>query len=333
MKTQPTRETDVHRSGVPPGLPAKDGRGSSAGGWSRPVTWLMVAVAWGILAVWSPQSGLAQELPYAEAYHAAVERYEAAADQRTRFQEENHDEALERVSEARAAGQDDRLEDALASFYTHAVELGDLDRQVAAAAEDLEEVRAQYLAALDEEEEAIHEALDAKDDAEAEQELHRRLADLRSEYRAVEGDVEIEDDLPPVPDLSVDPRDGPTELVHKARMLETRAEEYESVVREIDHRIESLEERVRRDRALQDNLADLSRFDDADVPVASSSGDPDDASRDAGSVDGLASSLGDLSPAEMITVLEEIRNQAESLRIEAVAQAEEFRSRVESSET
>ena len=298
----------------------------------RSLAWVFLAgLLWATFLAGSPPAA-AQPIPEAEAYEVAVERYEEAADERARFQEEYHDPALERVSQARAAGEDSRLESALASFYTRALELGELDRRVARAAEDLERAQGLYLDALDREEAAIHDALASTDDPEEERELHRRLAEVRAEYRDVEGEVEIEEDLPPVPDLSVDPRDGPTELIHKARMLETRAEEYGSVIREIDERIDVLEEQVRRDRALQDNLADLSRFDDVDVPVAPTSGDPGDISPDA-SVEGLDPALGDLSPNEVIAILEEIRSRAESLRVEAVAQAEEFRERVESSET
>ena len=294
------------------------------------IVMLLGAVAAGPMV----SGGTAQSVPEAEVYQAALERYEAAVEERAHFQEEYHDPALERVSEARAAGEEDELQAALAPFYSRALELGELDRRVARAAEELEAARSSYLNALDREEDAVHEALAATDDPDEERRLHRRLADLRAEYREAEGEVEIERNLPPVPDLSVDPRDGPTELVHKARMLESRAQEYEAVIREIDGRIEALEERLRRDRALQDNMADLSRFDDVDVPVAPpTSGDSDDIARGVAPVGRLDPSLGDLSPAEVIAMLEEIRNRAESLRVEAVAQAEEFRDRVESSET
>jgi len=125
--------------------------------------------------------------------------------------------------------------------------------------------------------------------------------------------------------------DGPEELRGKAGILESRAEEYDSVIVSLQREISSRERRIQQQRGQEDLLAGISRFDD-DALTGRGLTNP---SRDGGA-DGEGASdpmtpvnLAELSLLDQVVLLREYLSLARDMRDEALARARVFRARAE----
>jgi hypothetical protein len=248
-----------------------------------------------------------QDLESAEAARAVVEgRF-------TRWAEE--------ADAARRAGDSDRLEAALAQAQAQSVELRRLDRRVTQAQEVVSEARQTYLGLLDSRLDAIlEEARTAS--AEDRVGLMVLVEDLNNRVEEVEAEAGADDLFgPPVmPEVVFDPRDGPVELRVKADLLERRAQAYDSLLVQVEDRIDTLERRVQRDQSLRQFLEGIDRFGETQLPVRA----PD--ARDPVQTEGQApsdsiSATRQLTPAEEIDqlrfLLDELTTTRDQLRIRA----------------
>ncbi len=269
-------------------------------------------------------AGAGAQLADLEAEYARVRAaYEDAVEERARAQE-LYNSTLNQVRAARSAGDEGRLADAMAGFYSQARALEELDRRLEEADRSLDEVGRRFIRVLDEREEELLEALEDAAGAQEREGVLEELAEVRRQVRSVEAEVESLQEVPilPAPDIQPDPRDGPAETRAKYNLLASRVQEFDAVLEEIDGRLEALERRLRRDRTLQDQEAGIARFDDLMIaPRAPTPGQP----RPEGLPgDEMETYLGDLPLEEQIALLRILRDQAAEVRDETRAQAEEF---------
>ena len=127
-----------------------------------------------------------------------------------------------------------------------------------------------------------------------------RLEQMESEVP--EGPLEFE----PLPNVQFRDEDGPREQRHKLSLLENGVKQFADLLSELDREIESLTDRLIRDRRHKDRAADRDRFDDNRIPTG---GDRSDVSGDAGASDSTAVTLV-LEPLEVrIAKKKEFRTQ------------------------
>ncbi len=286
-----------------------------------------------MLALGLAQPALGQNgLPQTEAdYEAVLEEYSAAATELQRTFS-LHEQALDGVELARRSGDEGRQERALATFRSRAISLMELERAVEELASRLREARRDLLFALDEREAELLERLDETRSASERERLEREWERIRRRALQVEAEVELEEEiaLRPVPELTIDPRDGPAELREKAGFLEERAAAYDSVVAGLTQEIGERERQIQRLRGREDLLADLARFD-TDLspggrlgPRTLTTADWEDAGGEGADV-----ALSRLPLPDQVEILRGVREQAIQYRDRALAQSEVFRERAE----
>lgn len=270
----------------------------------------------------------AQEEPTLEEleleYVSAVNAYEAALSARE-AREIRSNRLLAEVDSARAAGDDDRLDRALAAWEQEARELAALDRRVEATAERVRLARQALLEALEIRLEGLLAEVDSAGNPEEEQELGAILLDMRNRYlelRAQE-DPPVEVEVAALPTIS--PRDTPADLRRKANLLDDRGDRYEALIADLDGRLESLRAAQRTSRAVEDFVAGIERYDDARLPVVPpgaggvSVNDPEEAPPSSDS----------LGPRERPMTLEERIESLEFMRARLEEYLEQVRERAE----
>ena len=98
------------------------------------------------------------------------------------------------------------------------------------------------------------------------------------DINAVVGDLELERDqlvrestvtvqAVALAAITIDPIDGPEDILAKAELLEHRARQANDNISDIDEQLVTLRERERFNRSRRDNLSELGRFDDNRLPV------------------------------------------------------------------
>ncbi len=103
---------------------------------------------------------------------------------------------------------------------------------------------------------------------------------------AIVGDLEIEWDrlvreststvqAVALSSISIDPIDGPDDILAKAELLEYRGQQADENIRDLDDQLGTLRERERFNRSRRDNLSELGRFDDNRLPVGPAGRGPD----------------------------------------------------------
>jgi len=112
--------------------------------------------------------------------------------------------------------------------------------------------------------------------------------------------------------VTPDPRDTPQELISKARVLELRVSQADSLIARIDQRVEVLQDRQRNVERIQDFSANLGRFDSDRLRVGAP-GSRTAAPRDAGAQPDTVG-LPARTPLEEIEKLRELRQSIILLR-------------------
>lgn len=278
-----------------------------------------------------PTGGWAQSSPVeaGAVYETALATYQEVLDLRNQVLRE-HEILMDRLQDARDSGDSDRLQEAMYRVWERGVELSGLDRQLQAAAAHLEQVGQAYLRALDEREEALLDQLAEAVAPATRSRLEGEIADLRTRYREVERRVgsELVPTIRPLPELTIQPRDGPQQLEVKARILEDRAEEYEAVLTALEDQIAQRERRIQQERGREDLLAGISRFDDDLLTGGGLAGSlPEEGEPLEGGPERLI--LADLPLPQQVAELRELRDRVDGLREEAVTRARVFRQRAE----
>lgn len=271
-----------------------------------------------------------------------VERL-AAAEARYRTAVANHDGLREGVAEvevtwrraaqqiqARDADGDDRgrAEVFRDQFIDSALRLSELEVVLQGAREELRTARRDYLRVLDDERERLVRRVEEGDVPEGrEEEFSRAVVALVVEHSRVERERDPLEEfvLRPLPRMEADPRDGPAELLLKASYMEDEvATTYNAVIESLDEEIARREQRLRQERALSDQQADLSRFDsDLLVGGAGVSGVRGEELAEE-VLEGLPL-FADRPLPEQVALLRSIRDQAADRRDEALDEADRFR--------
>jgi len=259
-------------------------------------------------------------------YQSALNDYNAilAQLQRTFNLQEQAAEELELARRTRDEPREGR---ALASFRTRALEVMQLERDAEAAVIRLREAARAFLAALDAREIELLALLDAAPPAMQRAQLSDEVVSVRRRILGAQPHAILVGTMAmqPVPELVIDPRDGPSELRNLASFLEGRAGTYQSIAEELDREILAIERRIQRERGLGDLLTGVGRFDDFLPGTAPAGAGGGGMARGAETVHSLAQ----LSLPDQVLLLRGIRDQALLSRSQVLAQAQVLRARAE----
>lgn len=287
-----------------------------------------LALAAGFASPGSVSAQVEEALTQAELeFEAAVRERQSALAARAAV-ERRFTSFTQEAEDARRQGDSDRLEEALASAQAQLVELRRLDRRVAQTEERLEESRGAYLQAMDDRIEAL--LVEARTVTPEERgAILVIVEDLNNRVREVESGSDLTATLltPVMPEVQFDPRDGPIELRAKAELLERQAERYDSLMAEVDDRLEELERRVRRDQLLRDFREGLDRFGDTQLPVRPPAVTPPGAAEEQLAQADSIPDQESLTPEDRIELLLFFRTELESTRDQLLVRARLFRDR------
>lgn len=223
--------------------------------------------------------------------------------------------AIDAVNAAAASGDSDAYERALAQAHSEAILLQRQEGRERDAADQLAEARAVLMETVAMSRDRFYQDAIETDDPRERRDLAALYEDRDRQYRQLEREAAppTEISLVVMPELLIDPRDGPAELNMKIRLMELRIREAGDDIKGIDDRIEALEKRQRQERDLKNLVAQVERFDDTFLPVTS----PDPLSdaterndRDAPAAeDATVESLDELSLEDQIEGLRLLREQ------------------------
>lgn len=268
------------------------------------------------------------------AHEAAVAAYRAA-----QSLAERATDRLARITDEGEEGGAEARRRAMAETYARWVEVEQAQRRVEATEERLEAARETLVSAL----EARVEELVARAGSTDDEEEGRLLAALWEDHQNRIQELEAEAREEPtirfagtvVPEITIDPRDGPLELRQKAAFLEHRAALYDSTLVEIDAQIRELSRRDRHRAALQNFLRGIRRFDEGAVPIGRegrAAADRAEGETDREQGGGSDEDVGDeeagaapLTVEERIQQLEELREILEAYREQVLDRARRFR--------
>lgn len=249
-----------------------------------------------------------------------------------------YEQALDRVDAARSGGDEASRATAHANFQVVAFDLMDLELAVDRSTARVRALRAEYLAALEEGEEELLRRLseDEVRSPASEAALFDEWRQLRARSLAAQADAIPEDAvaLRPVPELTVDPRDGPVESLEKARFMEEQSRSYNSLIADLDTQVEALERQMQQRQSVQDLLRDVGRFGSDFLqggPPGLSVPDPPGTDVDPSAVDpeDPGSALAQLPLNEWVELLRGARDLAVQYRDQTLAMARVFRDRAE----
>ncbi len=237
--------------------------------------------------------------------------------------------ALNAVREARRSGDDEALELAHAQAQARSLPLSAQERRVEEARQRFTEARQALIDVLTLRlQQLVIEMAAAPTDLRR-REIDALYRDRRAELSRLESDEEqsaFRIDVALLPDINFDPRDGPEELETKAQLVEAHAAVVDTVIQDLDRRVEALNERLSNERQRGDLLAAVGRFDDTNLPVGVTTGPPQ--------ADAAADSTGmgnrPLTLEEQIEELTAYRAQLLSYREQILIKASTFRLRIRS---
>lgn len=261
-------------------------------------------------------------------YRIAVGAHDLAL-QRLSLAEQRWFDAAEEFAAARAAGDQERAEQARARAQPLALELQSARRRAEDTAEAVDSARIALMEAIDARLDSLVAQMEETTEPDERQALAIRIADLNNQYNELEreGEEPLVPQFANLPEILFDPRDGPAELRLKAEMADQRAAQANAFMEEADRQISELQERLRRNRDLQDLLAGIERFGDIQTPVGVRT-------RRTTEQEGVEAQADTLAAAEPLTLeerieqLESLREQAEEYRDQMRALAERFRRRI-----
>ena len=205
-------------------------------------------------------------------YQGAVSLHDSAQTAQ-RVVDRRFNSALLEIEGARRASDDAELSRALSYALASSAPLADAANRVAAAADRLRSLRQALIDVLIVRQVELIELAAAAPSAQQSRDFDNLLRVVSNELVALETDVE-NDSLDPVamPDIAIDPRDGPAEMLGKAQILERYAARIDSLIPSIDDEISQL--RSRRDmlRRHLDFIAGTARFGDLRPPTGTTAG-------------------------------------------------------------
>lgn len=292
----------------------------------------LVAVAVGLLLAFTGPLAAQVNLEAAEArYEAALAEYEEIREERDRALRE-HEILIDRQEDARLAGDEERAREAMSRVHNQGVQVMRLDQQLRGAVARLQDAGRDYLAALEVREDQILDRIEQTFLPTTRARLDRELSEIRARHRQVEREAGAPTlgELRPLPEVVIRRGDGPEELRGKAGILESRADEYDSVIASLEREISSRERRIQQQRGQEDLLAGISRFDDDILTGRGLTASAGDDAGDDENTESLSSvNLTELPLPEQVALLREYLSLALEMRDEALARARVFRARAE----
>ena len=206
-------------------------------------------------------------------YQGAVSVHDAAQ-AALRVIDRRFNAALLEIENARRARDDAARTRWLQDAQARTVPLADARNRVDVAADSLRIVRQALINVLIVRQVELIALADAASSAQERREFDNLLRVVSNELTARENDVDNDLSLDPVamPDIAIDPRDGPTELLGKAEILEVTAARVDTLILSIDEEIRQLESRRDMERSRQDFLAGTGRFGDLQPPTGTTGG-------------------------------------------------------------
>lgn len=228
------------------------------------------------------------------------------------------------------AGADREAQEAFGVYMARAQRLQTLEVRERELREGLELARRQYIQALDAREATLLDRLENEPPPGLQTLLNRQVVEVRQQLREVERAAQplVEMMVRTVPNLVVDPRDGPRELREKATFLEDVAGTYDAVIENLDRAIEERSRRLRQERGQADLLADLSRFDTDQLPGTGVRPDVPRAEegRPGTEAEGRGAFIfAELPLTEQVEMLRSHREQAVRFQEDALSRADLFR--------
>ncbi len=224
-----------------------------------------------LLALSAPAQARAQDvltLTDRESLYLAARGEHQSALQTLEVLMSRYNRAAQEFAQARASGDQDRINTAFTEVTERSREVLSQERRVAALEVGLQEARRSYREALSARLDSLLGERDRTQDPQELVELAVLLTEVNNRYQEL---LQEEEDprvrLEPDPDIPRDPRDGPEDLRRKAAQLEFRATQYEALLREIDLRLGEFRQTLRRNRDLGDFLTGLDRYGDTRLPV------------------------------------------------------------------
>ena len=242
--------------------------------------------------------------------------------------------AIEAVNTAQASGDSDAYEGALARAQREAILLQRQEARELGAREQLASVRSVLMETLALSRDRFYQDAIDTDDPQERRELAALYEDRDREYRELEraSAPPTEISLVVMPELMIDPRDGPDELRMKIGLLELRIREIGDDIKGIDDRVQSLEKRLRQERDLENLVLGVERFDDTFLPVTSPDPLSDTTDRDdqaaPAAEDASVESLDELSLEDQIERLGLLGEQMFDLQQRMEDKARTFRQRL-----
>ena len=312
-----THRRDAPGSGA--GLPA------GVGGAVRPLGMLVTVAVVLLSGLVAPGPVGAQEgtdafdlVQLQRRYEAAVSACEAAVLARRADQPE-YDRRLQEVSQADRSGDETALAQAQTRFLEISQVIDERQRRVVEQCNRADQVRRDYLEALDARRRALEDELAASTDARRRADLRGLLADIDNRYSELEADrggLEVQLVMRPLIDIAA--TDTPDAVELKAAFLERMITMADSVLADLDTEMERLESRLRRQQQRENFQANLGRFEDTRTPVGSSG---DERDRPAA---GDSTALSPQSLEERIRAIRDARLRVEFYREQMLARVREF---------
>ena len=227
-------------------------------------------------------------------------------------------QALDELTVAKESGDENRLDRAYAAAQAAAPPIRVAMARVRERNEAAEEARARLGEGLEDELDRLYAGEDTVP-IEVLADLRITIVDMENELDEVRGSLVGFSVQPAIrAQLTIDPTDGPSDILNKADLLERRAARLTTNISEIDDRLEELRKRQRLQRARNTALAGVRLFDDSRVPV----GPPGQAGAQTppGGVGAPAQTI-----EEQIRGLEQFREPLVTLRDQILDRADQFR--------
>jgi len=250
-------------------------------------------------------------------YREASSTLEAAV-AALRVVESRFRQALDEITLAKESGDENRVDRAYAAAQAASAPIQEADARVRERNEATEEARARLGDGLEDELDRLYAGEDTVP-IEVLADLRITIVDMENELDEVRGSLVGFSVQPAIlAQLTIDPTDGPNDILNKADLLERRATRLTADISDIDDRLEELRKRQRLQRARNTALAGVRLFDDSRVPV----GPPGQAGAQTppGGVGAPAQTI-----EEQIRGLEQFREPLVALRGQILDRADQFR--------
>lgn len=125
--------------------------------------------------------------------------------------------------------------------------------------------------------------------------------------------------------ITIDPPDGPEDIIAKAQLLESRADKADDIIAGVDDELVALRNRARLQRARRDNQSARERFDDTRLPTGTSRRNSGTEAREGVAASDSTAVQGRRTVEDRIRGLESLRAELLSWRDQLRARAVSFR--------